>query len=72
MSATHRAAADLARVLAASGLPFNADMGAGLLCIGASLMRMKGLTRDEVVTLVGRFYDIAPALAREAMHEDEA
>ncbi len=67
MTADQLAPERLAQALEAAGIPFDMDTGAGLLALGAALLRASGLSLTEVQLLASEFYAIAPALARAAL-----
>ncbi len=71
MSADKDAADRLAHALADAGIPLNSDTAAGMLAIGTSLLRLHGLSRDDVLTLASGFYAVTPTIVRRAQEADE-
>ncbi len=67
----------LAQAIAGAGIGLSRETGAGLLAIGASLLRAWGLSRRDVLTLAEMYYgDELPSelasKAAEAIAKDRA
>lgn len=54
-----------------AGIAPDGEAGAGLAAIGVALLRVAGLSRDDVLGLVGVVYDATPDAARCALEPDE-